>query len=211
MNWLAHLHLAAPDPRARVGALLPDLVDRCVLDAVAPVFRPAIAEHHLIDSFTDSHAVFARSRARFSPGLRRFSGILVDVFYDHFLTLNWPEASHASAQELVAAFYQDMDDHAHELPASVNEQLGDIRAGDWLRNYGTMAGLHDTLLRLGRRLRRPVNLTAALDDLSAHYTAFDHDFREFYPELQNCVTAGRGETANNLGSSSPVLHHLPVA
>ena len=40
--------------------------------------------HRKLDSFTDSHPVFLRSRGRISDMNRRYSGVLIDMFYDHF-------------------------------------------------------------------------------------------------------------------------------
>src|SRR5215208_1187298 len=98
MNWLAHLLLSEPTPHFRIGNLLPDLLNHRELQAVHSRFKSGIDCHRLIDRFTDSHPVVRRSRERFGPTYRRFSGILVDIFYDHFLAQTWSSYSEISLE-----------------------------------------------------------------------------------------------------------------
>ena len=89
MNWLAHLHLSEPTSAFRLGNVLPDLVPARDLANLPEAFQRGIKCHHRIDAFTDAHPKFRQSVARLSPRFRRFGGIIVDVFYDHFLAVNW--------------------------------------------------------------------------------------------------------------------------
>ena len=49
--------------------------------------------HRRIDSFADTHPAFRRSRGRVSAARRRVAGIMVDMFYDHFLARHWGQFS----------------------------------------------------------------------------------------------------------------------
>src|SRR5688572_8345575 len=93
MNWLAHLLLAEPTPQFRLGAILPDLVSMQVLAGLPPDFQRGIRQHRQVDAYTDSHAIFRRSVQRLDPPFRRFGGILVDIFYDHFIARDWQSFS----------------------------------------------------------------------------------------------------------------------
>uniref|UniRef100_UPI00404875E4 ACP phosphodiesterase n=1 Tax=Roseivirga sp. TaxID=1964215 RepID=UPI00404875E4 len=64
-------------------------------------FEPDIAKgiilHREIDRFTDSHEVVSESKKRLSEKYRHYSGVIVDMFYDHFLADFCPFANaHAS-------------------------------------------------------------------------------------------------------------------
>ena len=89
MNWLAHAFLSSADTDFRLGNLLADIVKGSDLDGMPPEFLAGVRCHRAIDSFTDSHPVPRRSRVRIAGEWGRFSGILIDVFYDHFLAVNW--------------------------------------------------------------------------------------------------------------------------
>jgi hypothetical protein len=89
MNWLAHLFLSDPEPACRIGNLLPDFLSANVLAGLPAAFQRGIAQHRRIDAYTDAHPVFRRSVQRFAPPFRRYGGVLVDIFYDHFLARDW--------------------------------------------------------------------------------------------------------------------------
>jgi acyl carrier protein phosphodiesterase len=189
MNWLAHLLLAEPSPAARLGSILPDFVSVRVLAEMPAAFQPAIRQHRQVDAYTDSHAIFRRSVGRFEPPLRRFGGILVDVFYDHFLTREWAAFSEKPLPEFTGEFYACLESHEGDLPPEVYGWLQQMSAADLLCSYGEIAGLADALRRVGRRLRRPVDLAAAIPVLEANYDAFRGDFATFFPELARYVAA----------------------
>jgi acyl carrier protein phosphodiesterase len=88
MNWLAHIFLSEPNVESRLGNLLGDLVKGKDLDDINPNLRQGIARHYAIDRFTDSHPVVKISKQRIDKEYSKFAGILIDIFYDHFLAKN---------------------------------------------------------------------------------------------------------------------------
>jgi len=72
---------------------------------LSPALLAGVALHRSIDSFADRHPAFRRSRARISPARRRVGGIMVDLFYDHFLALHWSRLRGLAGLEIdLAAF-----------------------------------------------------------------------------------------------------------
>lgn len=96
MNWLAHLFLSEPRIEDRLGNILGDLVKGKSRHNLNPHFNSGIKSHLLIDSFTDKHLVVKRSKKRMNLDYKRYSGVLVDIFYDHFLAKNWHNYSQFS-------------------------------------------------------------------------------------------------------------------
>jgi len=190
MNWLAHLHLSEPTTAFRLGNVLPDLAPRAELSDVPAEMRRGMECHHRIDAFTDAHPCFRRSVARLSATYRRFGGIIVDVLYDHFLTVGWNHYSTASLRSCVDEFYGSFDAHRPDLPGSVWPILERMRGQDWLGSYGDLAGVRLALWRISRRLSRPRDLGGCESELAAHYGGLKGDFAEFYPELAAHVVAG---------------------
>jgi acyl carrier protein phosphodiesterase len=68
--------LSDPDPAARVGSLLPDLVPMNALASLPEGLQRGVAQHQRIDAFTDAHPIARQSISRFAPPFRRFGGIL---------------------------------------------------------------------------------------------------------------------------------------
>ena len=183
MNWLAHLLLSEPSSAFRLGNLLPDLVRIGDLQGLSGEFQRGIMCHRRIDAFTDSHAIVRCSRSRVGQRFRRFSGIMVDVFYDHFLSLDWPLYSPVSLRQLTLEVYESIDTHRAQIPAMALYRLERLREGDVLCSYESVAGVRMALERIGAHLRRPVHLGASVGELETHYEALHADFSEFFPEL----------------------------
>lgn len=184
MNWLAHLHLSEPTPEFRLGSLLPDLVSSPELAAQPAAFQPGIRRHLRIDAFTDAHPVFRNSVRRLPPPYRRFGGILVDVFYDHFLARHWTAFSPSPLPEFTAEVYDGFPSHWSGLSERVRLGLQKMQAEDWLGSYRETSGITATVERIGRRLRQPVDLTPSIRILEENHAVFQADFSAFYPELQ---------------------------
>lgn len=183
MNWLAHLLLSEPTPEFRLGNLLPDFIPPTAIAALPEEFRRGAACHRRIDAFTDAHPVVRRSRARIAATHRRYSGILVDIFYDHVLAREWTEYAAQPFEDFLAEFRAAAVRHGPTLPDEMQRPLARMREDDWLGGYRELAGIERALARLSCRLRRPVELAAATADLAAHYDGFSADLAEFFPEL----------------------------
>ena len=183
MNWLAHLNLSDSSPAARIGNLLPDILRGPELLLVPEEFAAGIRHHRAIDAYTDSHPVFRESTRRIDPPLRRYGAILVDVFYDHFLACNWSDYSSVSLEEFVGGFHASIDGFRDRLPEQAHVRLAGIRDEGLLLSYRKIDGIASALSRISQRLRRPVDLSPAVDQLSARYDDFEGDFRKFYPQL----------------------------
>jgi acyl carrier protein phosphodiesterase len=196
MNWLAHLLLSEPEVEFRLGNLLADLVKGKARAALPPGVRRGIACHQAIDAFTDAHPVVSRSKRRIGEEHGRFAGILVDVFYDHFLARDWLRYASMPLDDFTAEVYASFHAYASAtLPAEAISLLPGLSEGDLLGSYRRVAGIEAALRRLSRRLEvrlgRSFALEQAVEELQTHYDAFGRDFAEFFPELHAHVEAWR--------------------
>jgi acyl carrier protein phosphodiesterase len=189
MNWLAHLVLSERSPTFRIGNLLPDLMGAAELATMPGVFQRGIECHRYIDGFTDRHPVVRRSVQRFVAPHRRFAPILVDIFYDHFLSANWAQHWPQPLDVFVREIYVSFDGHREQLPATTFGHLERMGEENWLSSYQEITGVRLTLERIARRLRRPVNLGEAVTELVRNYDGLQADFDEFFPELRAQVEA----------------------
>jgi acyl carrier protein phosphodiesterase len=183
MNWLAHLFLSEPNSAFRIGNLLPDMVGQSTLSGFPPEFLRGVQQHRRIDAFTDSHPIVRRSVARVGPKFRRFSGIFVDIFYDHFLSREWPNFSAMPLPVFTHEVYACFAKHRHEIPAETYAIFERMKTENWLSTYGDLQGVATTLGRIGLRLRRPTPLAEGAVILEADYAGFAADFTAFFPEL----------------------------
>jgi acyl carrier protein phosphodiesterase len=184
MNWLAHLVLSEPTPAFRVGNVLADILPITEIRQLPADFQAGITRHRAIDSFTDKHPVFKQSVARLDPHFRRYGPVVMDIFYDHLLSVRWSEHHAMSLTDFVTQFYHDVETCRADIPADAYSILQRMRTGEWLTSYGDIDGVRLTLTRMSRRLKRPFDLGSATDELQRHYPALTQDFAEFFPQIR---------------------------
>ncbi len=195
MNFLAHAWLAGPLAADRVGGMIGDFV-KGGLAPPPPGLTAELAEgvrlHRLIDSFADRHSAFQRSRARVSSARRRVGGIMVDMFYDHFLARHWDRFSAEPLAGFTAALYRELHAGAQALPPSFLPVFERMAADDWLAGYREAERVADALDRMAvHRLRRPNPLAGAGEELERDYAGFEADFLVFLPDAERFAAAAR--------------------
>jgi acyl carrier protein phosphodiesterase len=189
MNYLAHLYLVDDDPESLVGSLMGDFVKGGVNPARPPTIRHAILQHRRIDSFTDAHPLVKRSKQRIHPEFRRYAGILVDMFYDHFLASEWRSYSETPLEEFAGFVYQQLIRHFDTLPPRMQSSMRYMVDNDLLVSYQTIDGIGRALRGVETRLRRPSRLGEAVSELENAYPMLCDDFRDFFPELIRFVAS----------------------
>jgi len=188
VNWLAHVFLSEPNVEFRLGNLLADLVRGDARAAVSAEFARGAEAHRRIDAYTDAHPIVRRSRHRISAAHRRFSGVLVDVFYDYFLANRWARYSTVALDEFTSSFYADARASQIELPADAAMTIDRIARYDLLGSYREVAGVERSLRRvsmyLTQRWKRDFALEKSVADLREHEAELGADFAEFFPQLE---------------------------
>jgi acyl carrier protein phosphodiesterase len=190
MNYLAHLFLAETTPESQIGNFLGDFV-KGPLDLDKNCYSEdilkGIATHRQVDYFTDTHAIYLKSRRSISLRYQRFSGIIIDICYDHFLANHWSEFSDTRLTDFVNRFYAILQENPEILPPKVRAILPRIIAENWLASYQSLEGIRLTFTRLSRRFKREYSLACACDELIENYSKLEADFLQFFPELMAYV------------------------
>ena len=189
MNWLAHIHLSPPDIEFQLGNVLADVIKGEARHALPPGIQRGITCHHLIDNFTDAHVVFKQSRQRISLPNRKFASILVDIFYDHFLSMHWLDYCATPLNDFINTTYHGFEAYVPTHLPQAERFTRYMIDQDWLREYQTVDGIERTLTRVSHRLKRPGLLTPMLAELRHNYAGLDTDFSTFYPQLHTHVLA----------------------
>jgi acyl carrier protein phosphodiesterase len=191
MNYLAHLHLGGDAPAQLLGSLYGDFVKGPLAGQWPADIEAAIRLHRRIDVFTDSHPLQLQARARFAAERRRYSDILLDVFFDHCLALHWADYASEPLPRFTGRVYQVLATEPR-LPERLALIAPRMAAQDWLGSYREFAVLEQVVAGLDRRLSRPGLLAGGLVELERLYQPLLEDFRQFYPELQAYAARERG-------------------
>ncbi len=191
MNYLAHLYLAEDSADSIIGNLLGDFVKGRLDDRYREGIVKGITTHRKVDSFTDSHELILSSKRLISAERRRFSGIIVDLGFDHFLARNWSEYSSVDLGVFTKKIYDLLKDHENLLPDGLKSVVDRMVEEDWLGSYKELEGVGKALDRIARRFKRENNLTGAVEELVKNYKKLEENFRAFFPQLTSYVHSYR--------------------
>ncbi|MDS0525524.1 ACP phosphodiesterase [Clostridium sp. SHJSY1] len=184
MNYLAHIYLAEDNKENMLGNFLGDFVNKSLENKFDDSIKRGIFMHRKLDTFTDSHEDFIRSRSRISSVNRRLAGVLIDIFYDHYLAKNWNEYSSISLEEYADNFYRIFKEYPYFLPEKLTKRMPFIIEENWLLSYRELSGIERTVDRISKivsNTRHP--LVNPMDELINNYESFEDDFKCFFPHV----------------------------
>jgi acyl carrier protein phosphodiesterase len=185
MNLLAHALLSPPAaPGVLVGNLTADWVKGRARLALPEDMRAGMAIHHRIDVFTDTHPAVHACVERLAPRWQRYAPVLVDIFFDHVLSVRWDRFGHGDRADFIARTYDALRPRVHLLPARAQYASNALLADDWLTAYATLDGIALSLTRLSTRLGHGIELAPAVADFVEHRALFDATFDAFFPALR---------------------------
>jgi acyl carrier protein phosphodiesterase len=191
MNFLAHAWLAGDSSADRLGGLIGDFVKGPLPAGLPGPVAEGVRLHRAIDSFADGHPAFRNACRRVPAERRRAAGILVDMFFDHFLACRWAEFSDVALPAFTAGAYRLMAEHHSLLPARLQRILPWMAEDDWLASYRQPESISHALDRMAQRLSRPGLLAGAGSVLREDRAAFEADFLAFMPDARRFADAYR--------------------
>jgi len=194
VNYLAHVFLSHQTPDAIVGAMLGDFAKGRLAEPWNEAVREAVRLHRAIDRYTDRHPLVQASRACISPARRRFAGVLVDIFYDHFLARHWSRYHGLPLTEFTRGVYAALLPHRAAFPPRLQRALPWMVRDDWLAAYANVSAVDAALHGLARRFRYPERAQPLRDgvaELQRNYGALEAHFLDFFPQLQAYVASQR--------------------
>ena len=187
MNILAHLYLSGDNDEVLVGNFIGDAVKGRLNGQYASEIMKGIAMHRAIDSFTDTHVVVTESKARIRPVYGKYAGVVIDIFYDHFLSVDWHKYSDQNLKQFIRSSYFTLSQHFLDMPLRVQMYFPFFVANNWLAKYGILVGLERVLTGMGKHSSMPSNAKDAIEVLKLEYNKFHNEFNMFFPELRAMV------------------------
>ena len=188
MNFLAHIYLSGDSDLIKIGNFMADGVRGNKHLELHSDIQKGIILHRSIDTFTDAHPLFRQSTKRLHANYHHFSGVIVDVFYDHFLAKNWHLYSDEKLEDYVATFYESLDIH-HDLLTEKSQLMKPYMIQqNWLLSYRTIEGIEKILSQMDNRIKRESNMRLSVQELRLFYQEFEDDFTIFFNKLRNHST-----------------------
>jgi len=195
MNFLAHLYLSSEDDQLMIGNFIADSVKGSAYNNYSEGIKKGILLHRAIDSFTDSHSIVKQSIMRLRPVHHKFSGVIVDIFYDHFLALRWNEFSDVDLSDFAKRVHILMLENKNLMPVRSQHFLQYMLMNNIPLPYAEIKGIEKVLFGMSRRSTFENTMHLATADLVKYYSDFENEFRLFLPEIITFCQNKKTETA----------------
>jgi acyl carrier protein phosphodiesterase len=198
MNFLAHIYLSGEDELIRIGNFMADGIrGKQYLDFSIPI-QKGILLHRLIDSFTDSHPIYRQSKHRLHEKYGHYSGVIMDIFYDHFLAKNWNQYHSESLKKYTDDFYKSLTINYDLLTEKTKNMIPYMIDRNWLLSYASLSGLAIILFQMDYRTKNRVNMQESIVELEKYYVEFEEEFTLFFQELK-LISSNKLEALKNYG------------
>lgn len=183
MNFLAHIYLSGDDEGIILGNFMADGIKGSKYLKFPKKIQKGILLHRAIDSFTDQHPTVRRSTARLHKNYGHYSGVIVDILYDHFLAKNWKLYHAQPLDEYVSDFYQLLRSNFEVLPGRIQRMMPYMISDNWLLSYASVPGISKILSQMNIRTKGVSKMNFAVLDLETYYEEFEAEFTSFFSEL----------------------------
>lgn len=189
MNFLAHTLLGFENDDLITGQVCGDFVRGSDLSRFPSGVETGIRLHRHLDVFTDSHPALQEARTTMQEVPYRFSGIVVDVMFDHFLAREWSRFSVHSLSKHASTVHSALAMHEPLLPEKLQRFRTVLQRERILERNVDLAALKQTLARLSGRSARFAPLAIDIPQLSHLQHQLQSPFESFHPDL---LLAARG-------------------
>lgn len=187
MNYLAHLYLSGESDEIKLGNFIGDHVKGNQYLQYPEQVAFGIKLHRRIDSFTDQHADVKQCIKLLKPGYGRYSGIVADVFFDHFLATNWNDYSSNTLKQFASHAHRVFLTNFDILPFRVKQFLPFLILHKRLESYSQRENMPLVLDIMSGHTSLPKNGQWANRILNQEYEQFEALFRSFFAEMVDYV------------------------
>ncbi|PQV47866.1 acyl carrier protein phosphodiesterase [Jejuia pallidilutea] len=198
MNYLAHIYLSGENDLITIGNFIADGIKGNRYKTYEPEIQIGILLHRHIDTFTDAHKTVRQSTKRLHAKYSHYSGVIVDILYDHFLAKNWEKYSPISLENYVEKFYTSLNNNFEILPLRIQKMLPYMMTDNWLLTYASIDGIAKVLAGMNKRTKNRSGMNEAVKELEEFYTEFETEFTIFFDELIEFSNKKLGELKNEL-------------
>lgn len=184
MNYLAHSYLSNNDPGLLVGNFIADHIHGNHFEHLPALVIEGIKLHRQIDAFTDSHPKFKESKRFFYKDFEKYSGILVDIYFDHLLAKNFSLYTGQNLEGYSAGVYTVYQQQKAYLPKSSAGFLEYVLKNNIYNAYASTEGIETVLFHLSHRINHGVFLNKSMPVFLENETQLRQNFELFFDDAR---------------------------
>lgn len=191
---MAHIYLAGNDDGLIIGNFIADMVKGKDYQNYPEDIQKGILLHRQIDTFTDNHPVWRKTKRRILEEQGKYSGVVVDLYYDHFLAKEWQRFSKEKLEAFVCRNYRLIIKNYRILPNRARFILPFMVRQNWLVNYANLEPLSLIFDRMDRRTAYRSGMKTSVATLQKYYPEIKNDFYKFMPDIIDYVNSIEDES-----------------
>ena len=189
MNYLAHLLLSGDNKDVLFGNFIGDAIKGKQYNNFSGDIRKGILLHRQIDTFTDSHPIYLKSKRRFYQNYPKISGVITDILYDHLLSIEWGKHTDKKLDQFIVQSYQFLDSQVNEMPSRMTPVYQHMRENDWFKRYQSKEGTALSLQQIGRRMGFGENIGHSIMEFEENKDLFIEEFNLFFDAIKKHSTS----------------------
>jgi len=183
MNFLGHIFLSGEEKEILLGNFIADHVKGKQQQNYSPGVIKGIQLHRAIDHYTDHHPIVLQGVKRLNGDYGRYAVVIIDMYYDHFLSLHWNEYHPEPIIEYTERKYAELLPSLPIMPARTQRMLSYMAKDNWLAGYAKIEGLERALSGMSKRARFESGMESAATFLLTHYEIYRKEFSQFMPDI----------------------------
>jgi len=187
MNYLAHFYLSGNNEKILLGNFIGDAIKGRKWENYVGDVQKGILLHRFIDDFIDKHPFAQKSRKRIRNDFGITSAVVLDVYFDHFLSTNWLRYSSVGLNDFAEMIFDRLRPLKSEMMGFYPMMIEKMESESWIHSYTTIEGTAKVLERMGKRVRFENNWHIAESVLRSNYIELEEDFNSFFPEIIKAV------------------------
>lgn len=187
MNFLAHIYLSGNNEEKIIGNYIADSIKGKDLNQFSPGIQKGILLHRAIDHYTDHHPIVKNGLVLLRPELGRYSGVALDIYFDHFLARAWKRFH---TEDFRVYTYRIMDvigNYYHLLPGHSKSFFDYAKQTDRLYRYKDIDGIDEVFRGMHKRIKVENTMHLAQASFIKHYEQLQFLFSDYFPQLINFV------------------------
>ena len=187
MNFLAHSLLSGGSKDLIIGNFIADSIKGNEIKSYREGIVKGIILHRKIDSFTDQHPIVSNTKSKLRPHFSKYSSVVSDIYFDHFLAVHWKDYSAIPLKEFTENIYSIIRTEFDIMPEAVKYFFPYMERDNWLYHYHSFFGMEQAFKGMSRRAKFDSKMENAVAVLKENYQFLENDFKLFFPELQHYV------------------------
>lgn len=189
MNYLAHIFLSGNNHQLQIGNFIGDFVKGSRMNKYPENIRKGIILHRKIDEFTDNHLVVREAIGLLKPEFGRYSAIVIDMYFDYFLAINFRKYASGSLHLFAFRFYFYTLIYYKHLPIRVRGFIFHFIITHRLHKYASVSGLRNSFQIMEKYKTPAIQPDKTIQFLIENTDELEKQFHRFFPDLVEFVTS----------------------